>query len=233
MNFDLDKLQAVAELGEVIRLQNEALERLATFRKQRPHMIMPNLAKVVEENIKENVMVLYKELNNLHKPAEQQTRYICKECNLAFLVSLPGGICDECRAKIGPSQPRNYVPYQGKDDDDDESAAAITEPAEQVSENDTAEVEPTADAPDQKTDGSDTVEPASSETDTAEAKPGTQTDAASGDAGDDISKLYASSFDEEIPTDDNSDAQPPQSSDEYTITDEDVALDDVEDKDKP
>ena len=28
VSFDLEKLQAVAELGEVIRLQNEALDRL-------------------------------------------------------------------------------------------------------------------------------------------------------------------------------------------------------------
>jgi len=107
VSFDLEKLQAVAELGEVIRLQNEALERLAAFRKERPYLMMPNLAKMVEENIKENVTVLYKELNNLHKPAAQQTRYICRECQMAFVVSLPGGICDECRARLG-SKPRSY-----------------------------------------------------------------------------------------------------------------------------
>ena len=108
MSFDLEKFQAVAELGEVIRLQNEAMDRLQAFRKARPYMIMPNLAKMVEENMKENVQVLYKELNNLHKPAEQQTRYICDDCKMAFLVKLPGGICDECRAKQA-AKPREYV----------------------------------------------------------------------------------------------------------------------------
>jgi hypothetical protein len=108
VSFDLEKMQAVAELGEVIRLQNEAMDRLRAFRQARPYLIMPNLAKMVEENMKENVQVLYKELNNLHKPAEQQTRYICDDCKMAFLVKLPGGICDECRARRG-TKPRDYV----------------------------------------------------------------------------------------------------------------------------
>lgn len=108
VSFDLEKLQAVAELGEVIRLQNEALDKLVAFRRARPYLMMPNLAKMVEENIKENVQVLYKELNNLHKPAEERTRYICEDCKMAFLVRLPGGICDECRARRA-SKPRDYV----------------------------------------------------------------------------------------------------------------------------
>lgn len=127
MSFDLEKLQAVAELGEVIRLQNEALERLQTFRKARPYLMMPNLAKMVEENIKENVQVLYKELNNLHKPSEQQVRYICDECKMAFLTRLPGGLCDECRARAaGSHQPRAYVANQSIADDEDIQLEAET-----------------------------------------------------------------------------------------------------------
>lgn len=119
MSFDLDKLQAVAELGDVIRHHNEALDRLTAFRKARPYMVMPNLMKVVEENLKENLQVLYKEFNNLHKPAEQQTRYICNDCKMAFLVKLPGGICDECRVKRA-TKPRDYVlqPHTDAEDDD-------------------------------------------------------------------------------------------------------------------
>ncbi len=135
MSFDLDKMQAVIELGEVIRLQNEALERLVAFRKARPNLMMPNLAKMVEENLKENVQVLYKELNNLHKPPEQQTRYICKECQMAFLTSLPGGICDECRAKKGSSQPRAYGPQAPSPPDEQETAtvdSAVTPDAPRV-----------------------------------------------------------------------------------------------------
>lgn len=121
MSFDLDKMQAVIELGEVIRLQNDALDRLVAFRKARPNMMMPNLARMVEENLKENLQVLYKELNNMHRPPEQQTRYICRECKMAYLSPLPGGICDECRARKGSSQPRAYVSHvaTGSEDADD------------------------------------------------------------------------------------------------------------------
>lgn len=108
MSFDMEKLQAVAELGEVIRLQNEALERLQAFRNARPYLIVPNLAKMVEENLKENVHVLYKELNNLHRPPEKKVRYVCESCHLAFAVPLPGGLCDECRSRQTQTQPRAY-----------------------------------------------------------------------------------------------------------------------------
>lgn len=156
MSFDLEKLQAVAELGEVIRLQNEALERLTAFRKARPYIMMPNLAKMVEENLKENIMVLYKELNNLHKPAEQQTRYICQQCKMAFLVPLPGGICDQCRARQSGSGPREYVPYQGTDaEDDEQDKATADENAESADVNaETTEEETPAPS------GEDTIESA-------------------------------------------------------------------------
>lgn len=149
MSFDLEKLQAVAELGEVIRLQNEALDRLRDFRKARPYLIMPNLAKMVEENMKESSQVLYKELNNLHRPAEQQTRYICDDCKMAFLVKLPGGICDECRAKRS-SSPREYVvnappvDLNASDDDPAQNENTTTDPnktttSENASANEVAE----------------------------------------------------------------------------------------------
>ena len=137
MSFDLEKFQAVAELGEVIRLQNEALDRLQDFRKARPYLIMPNLAKMVEENMKESAQVLYKELNNLHRPAEQQTHYICDDCKMAFLVKLPGGICDECRARRAAS-PREYVVNappvnpNASDEDKEQNADADIDNNEQV-----------------------------------------------------------------------------------------------------
>ena len=131
MSFDLDKLQAVAELGEVIRLHNDAVDKLQAFRKERPHLIMPNLAKIVEENLKENMQILYKELNNLHRPAEQQTRYICNECKMAFLVRLPGGICDECRARLA-TKPRDYTVHATPVDMNEQPAeeAPLAETAE-------------------------------------------------------------------------------------------------------
>lgn len=143
MSFDLEKFQAVAELGDVIRLQNEAMDRLQQFRKARPYLIMPNLAKMVEENMKENLQVLYKELNNMHKPAEQQTRYICDDCHMAFLVRLPGGICDECRAKRS-STPREYVvnapPVDPNASDEETAGTAATPPADGAAQMDPSDI---------------------------------------------------------------------------------------------
>lgn len=170
--FDLEKMQAIAELGEVIRLQNEALERLAAFRKARPYMMMPNLAKMVEENLKENVTVLYKELNNLHKPAEQQTRYICKECKMAFVSALPGGICDECRARLAPGQPHDYVPHVATVGEDDEIIREETDAtAEPDKISDTDEAADTGKAT-ADNDATETTAPQSPKDQSAENSPG-------------------------------------------------------------
>lgn len=144
MSFDLEKLQAVAELGEVIRLQNEALERLQAFRNARPYLIVPNLARMVEENLKENVHVLYKELNNLHRPPEKQVRYICDECSMAFAVPLPGGLCDECKSRLATSAtPRTYGAIEAQEKE--ENSPAEETPAEEnaVSEETVADNQPT------------------------------------------------------------------------------------------
>ena len=55
MNVNSDALKIVAELGEAIRLQNEALERLRAFRQEMPYILAPNIANMVEENLKENI----------------------------------------------------------------------------------------------------------------------------------------------------------------------------------
>lgn len=98
--YNFEQLLVANELGEVIRLHNQAIERLKAFREQHPHLIAPNLARMAEENLKENVSVLYRELNNLHKPRSEQRRHVCRECHNVFVVPLPGGLCDECRARL-------------------------------------------------------------------------------------------------------------------------------------
>lgn len=98
--FNFEQLLVANELGEVIRLHNQAIERLSAFREQHPSLIAPNLARMAEENLKENVSVLYRELNNLHKPKAEQRRHVCRDCHNVFVVALPGGICDECRSKV-------------------------------------------------------------------------------------------------------------------------------------
>jgi hypothetical protein len=107
MNVNSDALKIVAELGEVIRLQNEALERLRAFRLEMPYILAPNIAKMVEENLKENIHVLYKELNQAHKPPSERRRNACRQCHMVYASPLPGGVCDECRNQTR-SQPAAY-----------------------------------------------------------------------------------------------------------------------------
>ncbi len=107
MGMDYEQLLIFNELSEIIRWQNQSLERMKTFREKYPYLIPPNVARMVEENLKENVQILYRELNHLHKPKEQKQRYVCRECHGVFFVRLPAGLCDECRAKLAaPSRPR-------------------------------------------------------------------------------------------------------------------------------
>lgn len=100
MSFNMQQMALVRDLGEVIRLHNEAVAKLQGFVKSNPGLVAPNLARMVEENLKENVSVLYRELNNLNKPPEARKRFVCRDCSNVFVVALPGGICDECRSKI-------------------------------------------------------------------------------------------------------------------------------------
>ncbi len=99
MGLDYEQLLIFNELSEIIRWQNQCIERMKSFREKYPYLIPPNVAKMVEENLKENVQILYRELNHLHKPKEEKRRHVCRMCHGVFFVSLPGGLCDECRAK--------------------------------------------------------------------------------------------------------------------------------------
>jgi hypothetical protein len=107
MSFSPDIMKTAIELGEVIRLQNEALEKLRAFREARPYAIAPNLFRMIEENLKENVQMLYKELNQVHKPPTERKRHVCRQCHHVFAIALPGGLCDECRSKPA-GQPAAY-----------------------------------------------------------------------------------------------------------------------------
>lgn len=108
MGLDYEQLLIFNELSEIIRWQNQCIERMKSFREKYPYLIPPNVAKMVEENLKENVQFLYRELNHLHKPPEERRRHVCRECHGVFFVSLPGGLCDECRAKLSATQKPQY-----------------------------------------------------------------------------------------------------------------------------
>jgi hypothetical protein len=104
--MDREVLTNAADLGEIIRCHNEAVERLRAFRASRPYLVAPNLIGMLEGNLKDNVEVLYRELNNLTKPKSATRQYVCNQCHSVFLQRLPGGICDECRSRNAPGAGR-------------------------------------------------------------------------------------------------------------------------------
>jgi hypothetical protein len=140
MSFSPDNMRTATELGEVIRLQNEALEKLRAFRETRPYAIAPNLFRMVEENLKENVQMLYKELNQVNKPATEQRRHVCTQCHHVFATALPGGICDQCRSKPA-GQPAAYGVWPVTPESEAVTISDITPDPSAAAQEDTSELE--------------------------------------------------------------------------------------------
>ena len=90
------------EFSEIIKLLNQTIERLQRFREAYPYLIAPNVFEVLEENLKENTQVMYREFQNIMRgngPHYDQ-KYVCKKCKKVFMISLPHGLCDECRGNM-------------------------------------------------------------------------------------------------------------------------------------
>jgi len=101
--MDYETMLRVNEMAEIIKLHRHAADRLKRFRSAYPYLIAPNVCQMLEDNLRDNVTVLTKEMGQLQMgkqaPAGDPSRYICKRCNAKFAIALPGGLCDECRAK--------------------------------------------------------------------------------------------------------------------------------------
>jgi hypothetical protein len=108
MGMDSEQLMIFGELSEIIRGQNMCIELMKSFREKYPYLIPTNVARMVEENLKENVQILYRELNHLHKPPQEKRRHVCRGCHGVFFTALPGGLCDECRSKAEATQQPQY-----------------------------------------------------------------------------------------------------------------------------
>ncbi|MGB9691082.1 MAG: hypothetical protein ACPL7D_02830 [Candidatus Sumerlaeaceae bacterium] len=150
MGLDYEQLLIFNELSEIIRWQNQCIERMQSFREKYPYLIPPNVARMVEENLKENVQILYRELNHLHKPKKEKRRHVCQRCHGVFFVALPGGLCDECRAKeaalankpkYGRVAPPLGATKAGAPNPQEETTAATATPLSEESERE-AVVEP-------------------------------------------------------------------------------------------
>lgn len=91
------------EFSEIIKLLNQAIERLQRFKESYPYLIAPNVFDVLEANLKENTQVMYRELQNIMRSdgSHYDKKYVCKNCKKVFMISLPDGLCDECRGNMG------------------------------------------------------------------------------------------------------------------------------------
>jgi hypothetical protein len=129
MALDYEQLLITNELSEIIRWHNQCLDRLRAYRENYPYLIAPNVGKMMEENLKENVQMLYRELNNLHKPKTEQRRHICRECHSVFAVSLRGGLCDECRSRLPhmTPAPEAYARRAASSSGEEVAAASVAE----------------------------------------------------------------------------------------------------------
>ena len=103
--MDYEKTLRVNELASIIRLHEQASAAIKRFREAYPYLVAPNLLKMLEDNLRENVIALNKELAQLQmggkRPGQDPARFVCKQCHQKFTVALRGGLCDECRAKQG------------------------------------------------------------------------------------------------------------------------------------
>jgi hypothetical protein len=101
--MDYEVMLRVNELSEIIRLHRHAEGKLKRFRESYPYLIAPNVLSLLEENLRDNMQVLNKEMQQLQAgkqgPVGDQSRYVCKRCHQKFTAVLPDGLCDQCRAR--------------------------------------------------------------------------------------------------------------------------------------
>ncbi|PKO15527.1 hypothetical protein CVU37_12840 [candidate division BRC1 bacterium HGW-BRC1-1] len=129
MTYKEANLAITQELSEVIQLHNQAHAKLEKYRKAYPYLMAPNLAAMMEDNLKDNLQVLYKELSNLHRSGEAKDRHVCAICNRVFAARLPGGACDECKARFSTPRPTYGLAFPN--DPDAVNPAVLTEEANQ------------------------------------------------------------------------------------------------------
>ncbi len=100
---DYEEMLLKNEFSEIIKYNDMALKRVQRFGEGYPYLIAPNILQLIMDNLKDNIALLLREMPNIekYKKREYSQRFICTKCKNVFFISLPGGICDECRAKYG------------------------------------------------------------------------------------------------------------------------------------
>jgi hypothetical protein len=105
MKMDPQAVQMANEFADILFHINRAMEKITEFRKRYPYMIAPNVFACWEGNLKESLTTMYREFQTMKDPQSKNydRRYVCRVCKSVFFVSLPEGLCDECRGRHGSS----------------------------------------------------------------------------------------------------------------------------------
>jgi hypothetical protein len=105
--MDPEAVKTANEFSDILFHVNRALILLGSFREKYPYLIAPNVFAVWEDNLKESAQTMLREFQHMKDPRSKQydRKYVCKVCKSVFFVSLPDGICDECRGKISSQAP--------------------------------------------------------------------------------------------------------------------------------
>ena len=63
--MDYEMMLRVNELAEIIKFHQQAAHGLSRFRGAYPYLVAPNLLELLEENLRDNISVLTKEIGQL------------------------------------------------------------------------------------------------------------------------------------------------------------------------
>ncbi len=111
MKIDPQAVQIANEFADILFHISRANQKLASFREKYPYLIAPNVFGCWEDNLKECTTTMLREFQTLKNGPKKSydKKFICKKCHSVFFVSLPDGICDECRGNMKPATPT--APY--------------------------------------------------------------------------------------------------------------------------
>jgi len=105
--MEYEELFVLNEFSEIIKYHNSSLERLKRFEEAYPYLIAPNVYDMLQHNLRDNITILFREMSGLkdQKNKQYDQKYVCKVCNKVYMLSLPNGLCDECRGKNALKSP--------------------------------------------------------------------------------------------------------------------------------
>lgn len=94
-------IDVISEFCAIIGKVNELRRHVQNLENNHPDYVPERFIKLWQSNLRETSEVMMKEfheLRNGRKEKKYNAKHICKKCHSVFLMPLPGGVCDECRA---------------------------------------------------------------------------------------------------------------------------------------